>query len=337
MEPLMDKNGLRSSLLVSTRRAFAAGLGALGATAMIRPGHAQARPATLAWTPGPSAPQAALAIERKLWAENGLDMRIVTFPTGREALEAMLGGQVDFALLAELPAVTAAMRNQAFGVLSTLSRYRANRIVINAASGIKGIADLAGRKIGTTLGTNMHFLAEQVLAKAGLRAELVNIAPPDIVPALSRRDVDAAFMFENFLGQARRVLGTNYLEVMTPDYATTFLLTGTRDVLDKRPETASAVVKTFLAANALVAKGEEAQAAVVRATSGALSAEVLRGEWANYQFDMTLDPELLGLMVAQGQWIQRRGLVRTEPTPALFRSFVKEEALKALAPQKVTL
>jgi len=43
-------------------------------------------------------------------------------------------------------------------------------------------------------------------------------------------------------------------------------------------------------------------------------------------------------MVEEGRWVKERGLIKNvEPTEALFRSFIADAPLKALAPDRVKL
>ncbi len=51
---------------------------------------------------------------------------------------------------------------------------------------LKSPADLSGLKIGTTLGTNVDYYLSQVLTTAGVKAEIINAAPSDLIPSLAR-------------------------------------------------------------------------------------------------------------------------------------------------------
>ena len=293
---------------------------------------------SIAWTPSADIPQIAQAIDKKLWAEQGLEVRIVPFPTGREALEALIGGQVDFASMAELPAVTAALRQQKFAVLARLSKYRANRIISNGID-LKSARDLAGRKVALTVGTNSHFALDWELDAAGVKAEVVNVAPPDIVPALSRGDVEAAVMFPSFFDQAKRVLGDKYRELITPGYVTNMLLAGTADVIEKRPEQAKKVMAALLKADALVAQDPAGtQDTIARVVGKVINVDAVRAAWPDYEYKVALDKDLLTLMVREGQWIVKRGSVKNvEATVQLFRSYLNDSALKILAADRVQL
>ena len=63
----------------------------------------------IGWGPFPDVPQISQAIDKNLWEDEGLSVKIVPFFSGRASFEALLGGQLDFAIIAEFPAVIGAM------------------------------------------------------------------------------------------------------------------------------------------------------------------------------------------------------------------------------------
>ena len=87
-----------------------------------------------------------VAVEKGYFKDAGLEVKSVRFVTGREALEALLGGQLDLGFMAEFPPVIGALRNQKFRVVATLSKYAGNRIISKASVGFHDIKDLEGRE-----------------------------------------------------------------------------------------------------------------------------------------------------------------------------------------------
>lgn len=263
----------------------------------------RAEPVTFAWTPSAENPQLAVALDRKLWS--GLEVKAVSFPTGREALEALLGGQADFAAAAELPAALGAMRGQKFKILAILSHYKANRIPATSKLELRSVADLAGRKVASTIGTSTDFALAWELKKAGVKVEVMNVSPSDTVPALSRGDVDAAMTFPSFTDQARRVLGKRYRELMTPGYVTHLVLLASTDVLERRPQALAAFMAGLMKADAAIAADPvAAQQSIVRVVGGVLKPEDVKANWSDYDYRTGLDAELLSLMVEEGQWVK---------------------------------
>lgn len=323
----------------ATRRAVLAGIGmSMVMPVFSRPAFAAETSARLAWTPGAGTPQIAMGLRDKIWDRQGLAVEAISFPTGREALEALLNGGAEVASLTEFPVTTAAMREQKLVILASMSVFIGNRIFINSSSGAKTLSELEGKKVAATLGTDLQFLAELVLDKAGIRAELVNVAPGDTVPALARGDVDAAFMFGTFYSQARSVLGENVIEIRTPEYKQQFLMVASQDFAARGPEALRAVLKGLLEADEMVkADKDDAIAAVSASTGGNLAPAAVDEQWANYRFEVNLNADLIPLMMAEGEWINRQGLIKTHLSEEIIRALIDTKPLSELDVARVQL
>ena len=138
-----------------------------------------------AWNPNPQTPQIDVALKNGLFKEAGLDVQVIAFPTGREALEALLGGQVDFAYMAEFPVATAVLRAQKLKIIADLSRYQGQRVISTAKTlDLKSAKDLVGKKLGTTLGTNVEFFTYRLMAQQGAKPMIVNAGPAQPSPPI---------------------------------------------------------------------------------------------------------------------------------------------------------
>jgi len=284
-------------------------------------------------------PQLTQAMDKNLWAKHGLKVKVVPFRSGRAAFEAMMGGQLDFALMAEFPAVIGAMRKQKFGILAEMSQYLATRIIANEKVKLNGAKSLAGHKIGTTIGTNVHFMLAGVLGNAGAKSEIISVSPPDIIAALARGDIDAAAMFPSFYGGAKKALGARYQELAVASYKTRFILAGTADIIDNSPNTTRALLAALLEGEKL-AEGnpDETHGAVDRITKGRYQMDYIKKAWSNYRRRMTLDEDLMNLIIAEGKWIAGRGSIKgVASTRALYRPYFRDGPLKSLASDRVSL
>lgn len=294
----------------------------------------------LSWQPGPDTPQIAQALDKGLWRTRGMTVKTSSTPTGREALEALIGGQADYALMAELPPVIGAMQHQNFRVISTISRYTALRVVSTPAVDLSSFKGLAGKKIGVTLGTNVNFQMYSTLRGAGVtNATIVNVGPADLVPALARGDIDAAFLFPQFYPLAKKVLGDRYREKRTPDYQATFVLVASTNEIAQHPERVRAMLAGLVEADALVARDLPGTATVVsKAMNGITSAADLQALWADYKFGILLDRPLIALFDEEGHWVHTSGFVKgPDPSVALFLSYVDPSFLRAVARKNVQL
>jgi NitT/TauT family transport system substrate-binding protein len=333
---MTERTVSRNAFSVSRRQAL--GLVGASAVAAMLPGSAHAADkATLAWTPGLATPQIPLALQNKLWTSENLDVDTVAFSSGRETLEALLGGGADFATLSEFPATTAALQGQKFMVLANLSVFTDNKVIINRKSGIRDAKSLAGKKVGVTMGASLQFAAETFIDEQGVDVEYINVAPGDLVPALARGEIDAAFMFDGFFKQARDVLGADYLEIPTPSYQTHFIIGARTEFVQKSPEAVKSFIAGLLAAQNMVRDKAKTIEAVSASTEGTFTAQAVEALWPFFDFRVALTPDITRLMLAEGKWMNKKGLVPTPATEELIRSHVADSFLKELAPASVSL
>lgn len=293
-----------------------------------------------AWNPNPQTAQVDVAVKNGLFKEAGLDVQITAFPTGREALEALLGGQVDFAYMAEFPVATAALRQQKLKIVADLSRYQGQRIISSAKTlDLKSAKDLGGKKIGTTLGTNVEYFTHKLLAQNGLKATIVNAGPADLIPALARGDIDAAIPFPTFFGAAKRTLGADYREVVSDLYVLHMVIAASSTVVEKNPAMIDKFIGALVKADAaLKADPSSAEQAVFTNMKGVMPLPALQDMWKEMEFKIKLDRDLLTLLADEAGWIVDRGMVKAEkPSAASFREFILDAPLKKISPASVTL
>jgi ABC-type nitrate/sulfonate/bicarbonate transport system substrate-binding protein len=293
----------------------------------------------LGWAPNLQTAPIVVATEKGFFKDAGLEVKSVHFVTGREGLEALLGGQLDLAFMAELPPTIGALRRQQFRVVSTLSSYSGNRIISTASAGFTGMKDLEGKKIGTTLGSNNAYFTELMLKKAGVKATVLNVAAADIVPALVRGDIDAGVPFPDFYQKARAALGSNYREEISKDYVAWFVLAASMDLIDKRPGDLNKFLTALIRAEKFIHENpSEAQELLAKEMTGLAELSQIRALWPEAGYTVGLNRDLLALEVNEGRWIIERGLIKdVEADPAVFRAYLADSPMKAVDPTRVDL
>jgi NitT/TauT family transport system substrate-binding protein len=181
-----------------------------------------------------------LAEEYGYFADQGITLNYVLFPSASEVIPSITRGDVDVAAIGINPATLNALAGN-FGiklVADTGTQFQGfplNVVVVTneMAGTIKGPADLKGHKIALTppgMGTASGFLLSKYLAQGNLTVNDVDIVPltfQDQVAALTNRSVDVAFMAEPF---ATQVVKQNIGKILTgsdtmlPGYQVTGLL-----------------------------------------------------------------------------------------------------------------
>jgi NitT/TauT family transport system substrate-binding protein len=284
-------------------------------------------------------PQLSVAMDQNLWADHNLEAEVIPFRSGRAAFEALLGGQLDLAFMAEFPAVIGAMREQDFKVIAEMSQYKATRIIHGGDPQIDTVAELAGKPVGLTAGTNVHYMLENELAAAGVTVEVVSIGPPDIVPALARGDIFAGAMFPSFYAGAKKALGDKYQEIAIDSYGTHFIFVATQKLIDENPDAVRGALAALYAGEQVVKSDSSAShQSVSNVLGGLLKPEDVAAASANYAFNMQLNEAMLDLMVDEGIWINARGSIKGDPpTKESIRPYIDGSFLASIDASRVTL
>lgn len=153
-------------------------------------------------------------LEKRL-APLGVEVRWTEFPAGPQLLEGLNVGSIDFGTVGEAPPIFA----QAAGadlvyVAHQPPAPKGEAIVVPAASTLKTVADLKGRKVALNKGSNVHYLLVKALEKAGLKyadVQVVFLPPADARAAFERGAVDAWVIWDPFLAAAEKQLGARVL------------------------------------------------------------------------------------------------------------------------------
>ncbi len=311
--------------------------GPVAALAMIT-GAAQAGEITIGTAPNLQTLPIVVAQSEGYFEDEGITLETVKFTSGRRALEALIGGQLDVAFMAEYPVSIAALRDQPFGTFTTLSRYTANRMISKGSVGFEDPSSLNGKKIGTTKGSNTEFFTEAVLAEFDVEAEVINVAPPDIVPALARGDIDAGIMFPDFYPAAEKALGEDYREFRSDAYIAWFVLSATPEMLEERPDELAAFVRALIKAEDFIAENSDAaMAALETATEGLLSMETIKTKFAEAEYEIGLANGLLDILEVQANWVVDKGMVEAEPSRDLIKGYLATGPMEAVDAARITL
>ena len=152
------------------------------------------------------------AKQAKLFEQAGLNVELLQFTQGGDAVDALVAGQVQLAASAESTIM----------IRATRADVRALAIFSESGSFIKfvarkGISDVKqAKKFGVVVGSVSEFSTIKLLQKNGIdekSVEFVKAGPPEFPALLARGDVDGYFLWEpwptNGVKQGGHVLATS--------------------------------------------------------------------------------------------------------------------------------
>ncbi|MFD5769194.1 ABC transporter substrate-binding protein [Streptomyces sp. NPDC127049] len=279
-----------------------------------------------------------VAQARGLWAGEGIDAAVTSRPTGRDALNAVLGGQAQLGVVGDLPAVTAALGGRELRVVADLSRFSDWRLLTRTDHGITGFAALKGRKVGVPQGTNVEYALSRMLASAGLTAAdvtVVNLAPNQVTSALARGDVEAGVTFPSFYDSTRTALGDRYAELPFTGYTARTLLVAGPEATE---QTTTAVLRALRKAEARIgADPAGSRNDVLAEAKGALQADYVDAFQPRYGYGSTLSAELLVQLTEEAAWAKTAQKLPGSADRAALLRHLDPAPLKAVDPAAVTV
>lgn len=122
-----------------------------------------------------------------------------SFANGTDLLTALVSGSVDVGFLGVPPLITADSKGSSLQAFSLgMNVGPMDSLYVRPGSGIQSAADLKGKTVGTTEGSQSDVLLHYALKKAGVSAGSVNIeylTPPALVAAYSQGQLNAVWTF----------------------------------------------------------------------------------------------------------------------------------------------
>jgi len=280
-----------------------------------------------------------VAYAKGFFKEQGLDVQLVPFPKGKLCLDAVLGGQANFGTVAETPLMHVGFQHQPVAILATMETATKNtKAVARKDKGVQKAADLKGRKIGVPVGGNAEYFMDVFLQKNGLSrkdVQVVNLNPPEMIGAIVRGDIDAAFSFEPYITRSLNQLGDKGILLMDADiYRETFDLVSMRPWAEANRETAEKVLRALVKATQFIKANRDESVQIVAARIQ-LDPKELANIWDYYTFDIVLDQSLMDALNSQAKWAIDS---KTQNGPAPNYSYLfYPEPLKAVNPGAVSI
>lgn len=282
-----------------------------------------------------------IAQEKGFFTEQGIKVNYFAFPTGKLALDALIGGGADMATTADVPIALAGLANQKIRVISTIEYSRDNiQVVARKDSDIEKPIDLKGKKVATTRGGGPLFFTYKFLEKNNLSIsdiKLINLNPPDMITALIRKDIDAFIVFEPSPSIVRKNLGEDTLTIFSPKdlYGETWNIVVMEDFEKENKETIIKFIKALIKAEEFYNNNREESLDIVSEYSQ-VELELLKDILAKQNIGVVLNDLLVKSTREEAEWAIDQGLSTSDNVPD-YRLMISSSYLEKLRPSSVNI
>ncbi|MBD8481628.1 aliphatic sulfonate ABC transporter substrate-binding protein [Pseudomonas coleopterorum] len=186
------------------------------------------------------------------------------------SLEYLNGGSIDFASTAGLAAVLSRANGSPIKTVYIASRPEWTALAVRKDSPIKTVADLKGKKIAATKGTDPFLFTLRSLQQAGLSkddVELVHLQHADGRTALERGDVDAWAGLDPLLAASQLQAGSTLL-YRNIEFNSYGVISVTEKFAAEHADTVEQVIKAYEQARSWAREHPDDLAALLAKESG---------------------------------------------------------------------
>ncbi len=146
----------------------------------------------------------------------GLDVEYTFFQNGPPMMEAFAAGQLDVAVTSLMPLATFAARLPGQAVIISGLGHSSYGLLVKPDSAVTGLADLKGKRIAVSFGSDSHLDLLASLAEAGIdpaaAVELLNIQPAELPVALEKGHADAIVIRQPQIPRLQQALGARLIK-----------------------------------------------------------------------------------------------------------------------------
>lgn len=294
---------------------------------------------TLSINPVPNSALIFIAEEKGYFEEQGIVVDYRGFPTGKLALDALIGGGSDIATTADVPIALAGLAQQDISVIATIEYSTDNiQVVARKDAGIYGSKDLVGKTIATTRGNGPMFFTYKFLERHDIDISDVNILflnPSDMVTTLVRGDIDAFIVFEPFPFLAREELGLDSLIIFSPSdlYGETWNIVVMKDYENESPGVIKKFIRSLLKAETFLQNNPEESLLIVSEYSET-EPDILSEIMKKQNYEIVLNELLTDSLDEEAVWAMEQEFTTTTTAPD-YSLIINTLFLQELKPSSV--
>ncbi len=278
-----------------------------------------------------------IAEEKGFFAEEGLNVVMHEFSSGKTSIDAMLAGGAEMSTVADFPIALAGMAEQEFYVVASMGQGDDIKVIARRDSGIISIADLKGKRIATKKGSGGELFMINLFSKEEISLGSVNLIylnPPEMPAAIARDDVDAYIVWEPHITNGANELGENAI-VFSPKgiYGETWNIAARKDFADRNPEKVKAFLRALLKADEFFRKNREAGLEIAERHSGA-SLETVKAILDEFEIRVSLGDILRKQVLDAAEFAVEQGIVKEREIPS-FDGIFNTAFLEEISPETV--
>jgi len=234
-----------------------------------------------------------IALANEYFKQQGLNIEINEFTSGKFALQGLIGGSLDLITPAELPVTLATLNGENLSIITNISKSKDGFPLV-----VRGQYEnfepknyfQDKRKIATSIGGGPEFFIHDFFKKYNIRPEqyeLINMKPADMPIALANNHVDGIAIFEPFAQFGVQQTGDDKTFIFkdTELYSETLILVAQKDWAEQNQANITKFLKALKEAQEFIKNNPE-KSIKIMADFTQLDKETLQNIWTTFSFEL---------------------------------------------------
>ncbi len=278
-----------------------------------------------------------VALEKGFYKNEGVDVVVGgIFKAGPEEVSAFASKDLDFGYVGEAPAAVGVVNKAADIKIIAQANLEGSAIVVQKGSAIKGIKDLVGKTVAVPgYATVQDFLFRKALSNAGIPAKSVNviiIKPPEMIPALRTRQIDAFVAWEPYPSKAV-TSGVGSVLISSgkiwPKHPCCAVVADAR-FIEKNPETITRILRAHVKATNFIRENQKEAAEIAVKYTG-MDMDTVRLAMKNISYEYV--PDVQGLFDYL-TFLKELGQIREADPKDIVRTTIQQSFLEKVLQRK---
>ena len=241
-----------------------------------------------------------ICLDRGLYKAEGADVTVAgIFRAGPEEMSAFASRDLDFGYVGEAPATVGVANRVADIKIIAQANLEGSAVVVHKDSGLKSLKDLVGKTVAVPgYATVQDFLFRRALTANSIALNSVNtiiIKPPEMIPALNTKQIDAFVAWEPYPAKAATSKTAGVLAFSSelwPKHPCCVVVVDTR-FMNNNPQSVEKIIRAHVKATRFILdKPDEAVEIGVKFTG--MDADTVKLAMKNIKYEY--DPDFQGVL-----------------------------------------
>lgn len=282
-----------------------------------------------------------VAENKSYFQENGIEITMKKFDSGRSAFVSMLNeGGLDMVTVSQTPVMFNSFDRSDFAITANMAfSYNDLFVLARRDHGITKLEDLHGKKIGVHKGSTGQYFLDLFLIVNNMQlsdVEEVDITTGKLVPSLIEGTIDAISTWNPHISNAQKELGDNSIIMPSEKiYREDWYFVSNQQFIQNHPEAITRFLKAIKQAEKFTENNKDEAIAIVSGRLG-VEKDFISSIWNDYQFRLFLDQTVIQLIESEARWAIKNNLTNATKVPN-YLDYIYLDALEAVKPEAITI